>query len=65
MISICCFLVKAETLELIGISPGDREVLAPTLVDVAADSPRIAAAFGAITGLVGLIWSLWRYLGFA
>lgn len=45
----------------VGISSSDREDLAPTLVDVAASSPWLKSLVGMFTGLVGVLWSVWRY----
>jgi hypothetical protein len=49
----------------LGISSVENENLAPNLVDILTSSTKTKALFGAIAGLVGIIWSIWRYFGFS
>jgi hypothetical protein len=55
------FSARASHAEWVGVSAGDRENLAPTLVDIASASPWIKSLVGAFTGLIGLLWGALRY----
>lgn len=60
------FSGKPEVAELVGLSPDELKInLAPTLLEWFVESPSVRWLFSIITGLVGVIWSCARYLGWS
>jgi hypothetical protein len=58
------FAGRAKSVIRKGVADTSRDDLRPTLVDWASGSPKLTAIIAAISGLIGLIWSVGRYFGF-
>lgn len=55
-----------STARAVGIMQNNsQQDLSPTFLDWITRSPKTASIFGFVTGLVGMLWSACRYLGFS